>query len=431
MKVTINMSTKKISILRSKRAVARTIWAVILVSIVIIAALASWVYYTSVNPPSPQGEEPIRFGVVLDLTDGLALADRQSLMGYRTWERIINAKGGLLGRPVELIVYDGEFKSDKMISLTERLITVDKVDILIGSSTTFFAGLQSPLAEKYGVVTLHQWWPNSLIKQVKEDPTVYPHSFGYSAGTYTHPTAFFEFLNSLPADKKPETLGFVGRADLYGRDGIDRCKELAAQYGYTVALEEYHDPAATDITPLMRKLKEANPDAVIGMGYYDDAVLRAKAIHAVNFVPKIYFEDVGPAYPEWPLQLSAKGEEVMSAVMWFKDYPSEGNTEFLTEIKALYGILEDQVQYGAAMGFITLEIYQQAIQKANSLDQEKIREAMMNEEFDTIVGKVEFTDRFAYSRMYIVQVIDGKIEVIAGDYKSHDPVIPIPPDWGT
>lgn len=395
---------------------------------VVAAAAAGGGYYLLRPAPQEAEKTPILFGGTLDLTDGLAGYNLLCKVGYDVWEKDVNARGGILGRPVKMILYDDELKTEKMLSLSEKLLTVDNVDFLTAGTATLQVPVMAPLGEKYGKVLVALFWPASLIFEVRDDPNVFPHNFGYSAGTYVYPQPLFEWMNSLTGDQRPKKVALVGRDDLYGRDSSETCRELAAKYGFEVILDEFHDPMATDVTALMQKVKSAGPDAVVGNGYGGDAIARARALHSVGFVPKIYWENVGPATGEWIQTLGKQGDYTLASVPWVSNYPGPENETFKNLVKEVSG---KEAEYGAAICYMQMQLYEQAIKKAGSLDQEKIREIFNTEEFDLLVGKFKFVNRFGQAPIFLTQVQNGKLETVwPTQYKTKDAIPTIPSNWG-
>ena len=418
---------EKLLISRSTRAVAKIVWTVAIIIIVAIASsLATWGILIMLRPSEGN---PIVMGTTFDFTSFEAQHGRLVKAGFEIWMDEVNAKGGLLGRQVTLITYDDEDTTEKIVSNTERLLSVDKVDILLGGWGSLHTPVMAPIAEKYGMTNVGVFWPNTLIYRARDEPETIHHSFAYSSGPYMYPRPMFAFINSLPNETRPSTIALVSRDDIYGRDSAATCKELAEQYNFTIVLDEYFDPTKLDLTLVMTKVAQSNPDVIMGNGFPNDAEVRCRALHEIGFIPKIYWENIGPAWPEWITVLGVKGEYAFQGTPWAYNFPGAANEAFVT--KAIMKVGRDLLSYPTAMGYMIGQIYEQAITKADSLDQAKLLNILETNEFDTLMGKVTFTDHFANAPMFLIQVQNATFETIwPSTLQTSPPVLPIPSTWG-
>jgi len=412
----------------SAKAVSKIIWVIAIMIIVVVASVTVTWYYTTTLVPPPE-VEPIVFGMTSDFTSFNAEWSRLVKAGIEIWIEEVNARGGILGRPVIARWYDDEAMTEKMVSNNEKLITIDNVDVLIGAPSSLGAAVLSSIAEKYDMTTVSIYWPTTLVRQAEDEPEALRNSFALSSGPTIHPRPMFEFMNSLPAEQRPQTIALVNRDDTYGRDSSLVCKELAEEFGFEIVADIYQPVTMLDLQPIMLQVREANPDVVMGNGFTADAYRRVKAIQELGFIPKCYWENIGPGWPEWPDVLGAGGDYVFGGLPWVENYPAVANQEFVGKVGIKLG--QKFVSYGPALGYMSMQIYEQAIIEAGSIDQEKIKDALETLEFDTLMGSFNFENHFGVALMFLVQVQEGELKTIwPMDYRNAEPVIPLPPDWG-
>jgi branched-chain amino acid transport system substrate-binding protein len=404
--------------------------------IVVVAAAAAgygaYQYYAQPPTPRPTEKKPIVLGGSLPLTGAMADPAKWIKIAREIWAEEVNARGGLLGRPVELIQYDDELKSEKVVSLTEKLISVDGIDILIGPYPGPATPVVAPIADKYQKVTLHCFPPRSFIIGMRDQPDKFIYSFGFSSGTL-YPMGIVDLMVSMPNEVRPKTLALVGRNDIYGRDSSETFRDYGVSKGFQIVLDEYYDPAVVDLSPLMRKVKDANPDGVMLESFMGDCILGVKALHDVGFIPKIVWGSVGPAVTDWIPTLEKKGSYVIGTSPYVHSVRTPGNDKLRQIIRTRYNT---ETHYGAGFGYMQMQIYEQAITNAGSLDQDKIREVMNKSEFETIMGPLRFgavkpNDRYSTALLFDTQVLNDNIEVVYPySYKTTDYKYPIPSNWG-
>ena len=217
-------------------------------------------------------QKPIKIGGSLAITGPLADNASWIRRGYEYWAEKINKSGGLLGRPVELVVYDDEGKPDKAVQLLEKAITVDKVDLLLGGYGGASCAAQMPAAEKYGMVYVSMGGHMSSFNQGFK----YSFSATPMMGEWLS-VAFFNFLEGLPAKDRPQTAAFIRLNNPIGRSGVIPERKGAEKLGIKIVLEEFYDSPMTSADALISKCKERNADLLYCTQFFPDAVLTVRA----------------------------------------------------------------------------------------------------------------------------------------------------------
>src|SRR5271169_6026447 len=219
----------------------------------IVAALAA-----APAPASAQSEPPIRIGFSLALTGPLAPNGKQALLGAKIWEEEINAKGGLLGRKVELINYDDQSNPANVPGIYTKLIEIDKVDVVMGPYGTNLNAPALPVVMQKG---------KTFIGFFALDINAEFHYPKYFSMLPTGPTpreAFTEgyFQVAAAQNPKPQTLALTSEDAEFARNACEGARENSKKYGFKIIYDKTFPPGTTDFSPIIHALQAANADLV-------------------------------------------------------------------------------------------------------------------------------------------------------------------------
>lgn len=411
----------------SKKAITR-MQAMIVIAIVIIAIAASAYYYFATMQQASKKRE-ILIGCSLSLSGASSAQATNQLNAYNLWVEEVNEKGGLYIReygtkiPVKLTVYDDKGDATTAVKLYEKLIEEDKVDVILGcySSAIFFA--VSSVAEKYH-------WP--IVGPTAASDDIYTRGYNYTfigqQSVSSWAEAVVSYVNSKPELTKiaiPTSTFRVAMTFItFVKEGINRINRNIVLY------EEY--PTGTqDLTTLVQKMKNANPDAVIAGGTLADNILLVRTCKELNFNPKFFYIAVGYDAPQLLETLGETAEGLCGMITFHVDLPFSGLAEFVERYKNKYGKLPPSE---CADAYATCQIYEAAIQNAASLSPESIRKALLNLDIETIKGRFKYGEidgkRWlnVYQVTYVGQVQNGKVELIwPKQYATSEEVYPKPP----
>lgn len=369
-------------------------------------------------PPTPTPvPEPIRVGSTLSLTGPLAAtAAIHKIIGEIFVEQL-NAKGGLLGRPVEWIVLDDESTADKAAALYERLITEENVDLIIGpyGSGNITAAMQ--VAERYNMVFIHHTGSLTYAYTYKWH---FPMWYTGLHTDQTTPDLLYDALDSTGTP--PKTIGFVvnqfpGTMFLArGREDKGGAVRVAQEHGYEVVLDVDFPFGTTDLSAIAAQVRDADPDFLYLAGLGVDGNNLIAAMDALNYKPRGMFV-------QWPAPgpLAQVGEGVFSVTLFeahepYLSYPGarELNEEFgkrATAAGMSYPVLDVQ----GAVSWATWQTLTAAVEATQSLEQETMANWLLSNKVDTIIGDVTFdasNQNYGPDLQTIKQVHDGKWVVV-------------------
>src|ERR1039458_9885164 len=224
----------------------------------LVAALAA-----APTPASAQSDQPIRIGFSLALTGPLAPNGKQALPGAKIWEEEINAKGGLLGRKVELVNYDDQSNPATVPGIYTKLLDVDKVDVVVGPYGTNLNAPALPVVMQKGKTFV------GLFGLDVNSEFHYPKYFSMLPTGPKPREAFTEgfFQVAAAQNPKPQTLALTSEDAEFSRNACEGARENAKSYGVKIIYDKTFPPGTTDFSPIVRALQAANADLVIVCSY--------------------------------------------------------------------------------------------------------------------------------------------------------------------
>jgi branched-chain amino acid transport system substrate-binding protein len=358
------------------------------------------------GPLAAQTGEPIRIGYGIALTGALAPNGRSARLAQNIWEEDTNSKGGLLGRPVKLVPYDDQSNPATVPGLYTKLLTVDKVDLIIGGYGTNQVESALPVAiqRKKVVIGLFATAVNSTFN--------YPNYFSMTP-TGPDPKSSYTkgFLQlALRQSPKPQTVAIVAGDAGHGLYACEGARENVKEVGLKLVYDRRYPAATTDLVPVVRAIAETNPDLVIVCSYPPDSVGMVRAVKEVGFRPKMIGgamvglqstaikAQLGPLLNGWTnfdFWLPVPKLRTTGADDLLKKYQARAANEGVDALG----------YYMAPWSYAQLQVLQQAITATESLDDAKLANYIRANTFKTVVGEVKFDNNgeLAHSRVLQVQ----------------------------
>src|SRR5208282_4013120 len=239
------------------------------------AATAGLVYsiFAVVAAPPAYAQSPIKIGFSMALTGGLSPNGRPALIAMKIWEEDVNARGGLLGRPVQLVYYDDQSNPTNVPGIYTKLLDVDKVDLVVGPYATNLVAPAMPVIMQRNLVFtgLYGFDVNSEFRYARYFsfmPTGQDSRRALSQG-------FFEIAKS--AQPKPETVAIVAADAEFSRNAADGARANAQAAGLKIVYDKTYPPSTVDFTTILRAIQATNPDIVYVASYPIDTVGMVRA----------------------------------------------------------------------------------------------------------------------------------------------------------
>jgi branched-chain amino acid transport system substrate-binding protein len=382
-----------------------------------LGALALAVVLAVISVPAV-AQSPIRIGASLSLTGTYAKLGKNQHEGYQLCIKELNAKGGLLGRKVDLVVYDDQSMPPTAVRLYEKLITEDKVDAVMGPYSSPVSEAAANVTEKYKKV---------MVAPLAATTSIFKKGRKYIFMVISPAEGYLDGLVDMASKRGLKTIAVINEDTLFSKAAAAGAIELAKKKGLQVVYQEAYPKGNQDFSALLTKIRAANPDVIAAATYFDDAVALTRQMKELNVNPKMYGVTVGGDLPEFYDTLKQNAEFIYGATQWEHTLPYPGNQEFFDAYKKDFG---HEPSYHSAAGYAGCVIYAEAVKRANSLDADKVREQLLKLETKTIFGEYKVdADGFQVAHKMVTFQWQGekKITVWPDDLAQAKPRFPTPP----
>jgi len=378
-------------------------------SIAVATALAA--------PSFAQAQDTVRIGIALSQTGNLADSAKHYWRGVELWRDDVNARGGLLGKKVEFVVYDDRSDPATSARLYERLITSDKVDLLISTIGSAQAATATAVAEKHKRVMINGGGASESIQL---------RGFKYIFQTAARISAYVDGIDPLMKKYHVKSMAFVSRDYGAARDMEKVVKEMAKKNGVEMVMDEYFPSGNVDFSSQIARARQTKPDLWVSVGYPNEAIEMTRQFRASNYTPKIFVHN-GVAQEDY---LKAAGKDAEGAIgmsLYEPTLKTTGNAQFVKDFQARY---KYEPGYYSSFGYTAVSVLEAAVKKAGSFDQEKLRGVLTTMKMDTIMGKHEVDPKTGMQlgiRGLLVQVQNGQREIVwPNELKTADAKLPLP-----
>jgi len=349
------------------------------------------VFFWAITNPA-WAADPIKVGFSMGMTGANGPNGKQLLVALEIWRDDVNAKGGLLGRPVELVYYDDQTSPANEPSIYTKLIDVDKVDLLIGPYGTNQIAAALPVLQTHNRTTIgilglaansHAHYKNyfSMIPY-GQDP-----AREFSRG-------FFELAKAQ--NPKPKTVAIVGVDAEFGKTSTDGARANAKAGGFTIVYDQLYPPGMVDLSQVVRVIKATNPDIVFAAAYPPDTVAFVRAAHEVGLSPSIIGGTlIGMLATPLKVVMGSLMNGYINNAEVFMPVPTmnyPGVQDVLKKYQArAKGQGIDPFGYNfVPYGYATGQVLADAVTATKSLDHNKLADYLRSHSFSTVVGDVAF-----------------------------------------
>jgi branched-chain amino acid transport system substrate-binding protein len=404
-------------------------------AVLAVSALAAG----SLQAQAPSGN-PIRIGYSMALTGGLAPNGKSALLAQKIWEEDVNAKGGLLGRPVKLVYYDDQSSAATVPGIYTKLLDVDKVELIVGAYATALIAPAMPI-----VIQKKKTFIGLLGLAVNTEFN-YPNYFAMiPAGPEAKPAFTKGFFDvAMQQSPKPQTVAIVAADQEFSRNAADGARENAKKAGLRVVYDRTYPPSQTDFAPIVRAIQATNADLVVVCSYPPDSVGIVRAVNEIGFKPKMIGGGmVGLQATAIKTQLGPLLNGWVNYDFWLPvpkmDFPGIADLMKKYQARAASEGVDPLGYYMAPWGYAQMQVLQQAVEATKSLDDGKLGDYIRNTTFKTVVGDVKFGKNGEWAQSRVLQVqfqnvkgndvgqfrdISTQVVVAPGDYESGKVVYP-------
>ncbi|HEU4357049.1 MAG TPA: amino acid ABC transporter substrate-binding protein [Xanthobacteraceae bacterium] len=352
-----------------------------------------------------QSGEPIKIGYSMALTGGLAPNGKSALLAQKIWEEDVNAKGGLLGRPVKLIYYDDKSSPAEVPSIYTKLLDIDKVDLIIGPYATAIIAPAMPI-----VIQRKKTFIGLLGLAVNSEFN-YPNYFVMIPSGPDAKPAFTQgfFDEAMAQNPKPQTVAIAAADQEFSRNAADGARENAKKAQLKVVYDKNYPPSTTDFAPIVRAVQATNPDLFVICSYPPDSVGMVRAVNEIGFKPKMIGGGmVGLQATAIKTQLGPLLNGFTNYDFWLPvpkmDFPGVADLMKRYQARAAAEGVDPLGYYMAPWGYAQLQVLQQAVEGTKSLDDAKLGDYIRANTFKTVVGDVKFGKGGEWAESRVLQV---------------------------
>ncbi|MBX6426749.1 MAG: amino acid ABC transporter substrate-binding protein [Variibacter sp.] len=334
--------------------------------------------------------DPIKIGFNGSLTGGNAAFGKADLLTKQIWADRVNAKGGLLGRPVQLVFYDDQSQPANIPAIYTKLLDVDKVDLVLVSGTNFAAAAMPVITQRNKMVM-------SLLSLAVNDNFKYPRYFQIMPygpnGKEEISRGFFEAAATL--DPKPQTLAIAGADAEFAINAMEGARSHARRMGLKIVYDRTYPPNMVEFSSVIRAIQATNPDLVFIGSYPADTVGIIRAALEGNLKTRMFGGGmVGTQFAP----VKALFNEGLNGIVNYELYVREptmkfaGVEEFVAEYRKRAAVEKVDLlgHYVPPFVYAAMQVIEQAVTGTKSLDDGKLAAYIHKTKFSTIVGDIAF-----------------------------------------
>ncbi len=363
-----------------------------------------------------EAQTPIRIGASSSITGVDAIQGGYVRDGYMLCQKHVNEKGGVLGRPIQFLIYDDGSDGKTAVRLYEKLITEDKVDAVMGPYGSPITDAVADVTEKHRKL---------MVAPAAGTTSIWEKGRRYLIMLLSPLEASTEGTIDIAAGNGLKTVGVIGAL---ARPAIVKgALATAKKKGLEVVVHETYPAGTTDFATILNKVKAAKPDALVVGAPPADAIAITRQMRELDVNVKLYGATPGAAYPDFAKTLGKTAEFVYGGSYWEPDLSYPGNRAFVAAYQKEFSRAPAS---NAAGAYAACELFIDAVRRAGSLDSDLLRGEILKFKTKTLFGDFAVDER-GYQighRATTVQWQDGKsVLVWPDDVATGKPRFPTPP----
>lgn len=399
----------------------------------IAGAVALFVSSTipTISAPALADDSTITFGAALASTGRDAREGSLTKDGYEFWKDYVNAHGGMkvAGKTykVDIKYADDESSPQTAARLVEKFISQDKVNFILGPYGSANSATAAAVVERLKV---------PMVEGNGSAEKIFSQGFKYTFAVLSPARRYLEGIIDMALHEKPRpsTVAVVSANDAFSIEVAQGAADYATQHGLKVVYNNKYPSDTTDVSGVVSAIKAMNPDMILNGGHLQDALLLQKGFKEQNVNAKAFGYSVGPDTPDFRKSLGKDANYVFGGTQWSPTAKYKGAPGFITDSKVYaaefekkYGHIPD---YHNAESSATCLAFQYAIQKAGSLDPQKVRDALAALDVVTFYGLLKFDSRGIniYKPMATNQIQNDQLMTVwPTGVQNAKPMYPTPP----
>jgi branched-chain amino acid transport system substrate-binding protein len=379
---------------------------------------------------------PIKIGMSMPQTGPLGAGGKAALVALRMWVDDVNAKGGVLGRKVEFIVYDDQTSPALTPAIYTKLLDVDKVDLLIAPYGTVPTAPIMPLVKQRDLLLMgnFSFQANHTVK----------HDKWFNNSPWNDAASWSDGFIGAGQKLGAKTIAFLAADQEFAQNLANGARELAQKAGLKTVYNQNYPPTTTDFSSLIRGVRAAKPDMVFVMSYPNDSVAIVRAVNEIGVGDSVKIFGGGMVGLQFTPIMQSLGSSLNGIVNYNSYVPGinyPGIEDFLKRYakKAAEEKVDPLGFYLPPFNYAIGQMLEQAVNGTKSIDQKKLAEYLHTHEMQTIVGPIKYGPDGEWANARVVQaqfrgVVDKDMEqfrqagrqvvIYPPQYKTGDVVAP-------
>jgi branched-chain amino acid transport system substrate-binding protein len=394
------------------------------VTMVVIAATALGACSSS---PRSSTTAPLKIGMSLPLTGPVADVSKSGYEGYKLWAAEVNATGGLLGRQVQLDVLDDGFEPNQCGANYTRLISQDKVDLLLGTFSSLLNAPASAIAARQGMLYIEPSGGSASLF-TRGFKNLF---FAQPAVTTNLPDQFVQWLTALPASQRPKTAAYVTQDDPGASPAVAIFKTKFETLGIKTVYSETYDPSTSNFDTIASAVAHAAPELVIHGAVADDGPQFVRSLEKLSFSPKIFFQTKSPSDDTYPGAIGERNTEgIFTAEAWSSQAKYSGNADFVSAYTKMFSHAPAE---DAANSYTAGQVLAAAVKAVGRIDQAALATWLHANTVDTIVGPLKWdATGVPGGTLLLAQWQSGALHIVAPESASTTTKVVNPkPAWSS
>jgi branched-chain amino acid transport system substrate-binding protein len=373
------------------------------------------------------GGEPIRVGASLPLTGDLSEPGKEAQRGYELWRAQVNEDGGLLGRQVELVILDDASDQNTVVADYNALIGKERVDLLLGTFSSFLNLPASAVAERNEMV---------FAEPAGGSPEMFERGYHYlfftqQATADKQADEFARWISGLPEGERPATAAYVSLDDPFTEPVISRLQSELEAAGIETVYDELYPQGTQNFDSIANAVKNADADLVAhGATALPDGAGLVRSFMKVGFDPERFFQTAAPSLGDQYVKAVREGNEegVFFGTSYHPDVEAEGNRQFVEAYRAEYG---GEPTEDAADAYASAQTLQAAVEAVGEIDQPAMADWLHENTVETILGPLSWDETGAPQESYLLaQWQNGEIEIVLPEnLATADAIVDPKPPW--
>ncbi|MDP2330015.1 MAG: amino acid ABC transporter substrate-binding protein [Reyranella sp.] len=340
--------------------------------------------------PALAQQGPVKIGMSMPLTGGLAAGGKSSLIGIEVWRDDVNEKGGLLGRKVELIVYDDKSSASETPAIYSKLLDVDKVDLLFAPYATVPTAPIMPMVKQRDLLLMGNF-SFQVNRTVKHDKW-------FNNAPWGPADSWARGFVDLGIKAGAKSIALIAADQEFAQNLIKIAKQIATEKNIKVVYEQNYPPATAEFSGMVRAIRASKPDLVFVCSYPPDSVGLLRAVNEIGVGDSVKLFGGGMVGLQFAAVMESMGS-LLNGVVNYNSYLPEKSMEFpgskdffpKYQQRAVAAKVDPLGYYLAPFGYAMGQLVEQAVAGTKSLDPKKMAAFLHANEMSTIVGPIAFS----------------------------------------